>query len=117
MCTHGKFSLLERVFRVPFLDFNDVASAIISSSMERFRLALALPVGTRQDRRSLATSATAWPRSCSRHRLLGGARFSERSGVIRAKRGQARPIGLDPLAIWHLSEAEEWVNQMRRLPL
>jgi hypothetical protein len=46
-----------------------------------------------------------------------GARFSERSGVIRAKRGQARPIGLDPLAIWHLSEAEEWVNQMRRLPL
>jgi hypothetical protein len=37
--------------------------------------------------------------------------------VIRAKRGQARPIGLDLFAIWHLSEAEEWVNQTRRLPL
>jgi hypothetical protein len=43
MCAYGKFSLLDRVFRVPFLGFNDVASAIISSSMERFRLALALP--------------------------------------------------------------------------
>ena len=39
MCAHAKFSLFDRVFRVPFLDFNDVASAIISSSMERFRLA------------------------------------------------------------------------------
>lgn len=80
MCTHGKFSLLDRVFRVPFLDFNDVASAIINSSMERFRLALALPVGTRQDRRSLATSATAWRRSCSRHRLLGGAARGSANG-------------------------------------
>ena len=87
--------------------------------MERFRFGACPAGGTRQDRRSLATSATAWPRICSRHRSCSAPRraVSERSDVIREKRGQARPIGLDPLAIWHLSEAEEWVNQMRRLPL
>ena len=71
MRARGKFSLLDRVFRVPFLDFNDVSSAIISSSMERFRLALALP-GTRQDRRSGDLGHCVATKRFSPPRLLGG---------------------------------------------
>jgi hypothetical protein len=86
--------------------------------MERFRLALALP-------EARARIGGLWrPRPRRGHEAVPaaavarrrGARFSERSGVIRAKRG---PGAADRLlfTIWHLSEAEEWVNQMRRLPL
>jgi hypothetical protein len=100
MRARGKFSLLDRVFRVPFLDGNDDASAIISSSVERFRLALALPGGR-------ARIGGLWrPRPRRGHEAVPvtavarrrGARFSEQSGVIRAKRGQVRPIGCETLS-------------------
>jgi hypothetical protein len=40
------------------------------------------------------------------------------SGLILVPKGMAIGAAIeDLLLIWHVSEAEEWINQMRRLPL
>ena len=40
------------------------------------------------------------------------------SGLILVPKGMAIGAAIeDLLLIWHVSEADEWINQMRRLPL